>query len=150
MITLLASIIGFFTGAIPKVMEIYQDKQDKAHELAMFELQMKAMDKQHEYMVDNSALEADTAQQKEIYKTYSVGIDWIDGLNGLVRPVITLAFFALYCYIKYLQYLSLAGAPVSVIADILWSIEDQSIFASVIAFYFGKRSFDKLLEFRNR
>lgn len=150
MITIIAGLIGFFTSSFPKLLEIYQDKVDKAHELAMYELQMKAMDKQHEYMVDNAALTADTLQQTEIYKTYNTGVSWIDGFNGLVRPVLTLCFFALYCYVKYLQYISLTGAPVSVIIDILWSIEDQSIFASVISFYFGKRSFDKLLENRFR
>ena len=68
----------------------------------------------------------------------------MDALNASVRPVLAYAFFMLYSYAKYMQYQYLVTmlTPDDLI-DLLWSIEDQAIFASVIGFYFGQRAFAK-------
>lgn len=146
MMTLLASLLGFITSAIPKGMEIYQDIQDKKHEVELFKLQIDAMTISHSQRVEEIAIESDVEQNKNIYKTFYSNVKWIDGLNALIRPILALSFFSLYTYVKYTQftYIGDAGLPLSVYLDILWTVEDQSIFASVIAFYFGNRTFDKL------
>ncbi len=41
MITLLASIAGFFTAIIPDIVKIFTDHSDKKHELAMMDHQIK-------------------------------------------------------------------------------------------------------------
>ena len=37
MLSLLGSVLGFGTSFLPKVMDFFQDKQDKAHELNMMD-----------------------------------------------------------------------------------------------------------------
>jgi hypothetical protein len=65
------------------------------------------------------------------------GIRWVDALNGTVRPVIAYSFFILYALVKGMQFS--AGLP-----WLLWTEEDQAIFAGIISFYFGQRAMSKL------
>jgi len=58
-------------------------------------------------------------------------------LNGTVRPVIAYSFFALYASVKAIQFS--ANLP-----WLLWTAEDQAIFAGIISFYFGQRAMSKL------
>jgi hypothetical protein len=39
MLSLLGSLLGFGTSFLPKVMDYFQDRQDKAHEIAMLKAQ---------------------------------------------------------------------------------------------------------------
>ncbi|MGX8189530.1 hypothetical protein [Rickettsia conorii] len=73
------------------------------------------------------------------------GVSWVDALNGSVRPVLAYSFFAMYGGVKYVQYKSLKSSALLVeYLDILWSIEDQTIFVEIISFYFGQHTFSKL------
>ena len=69
----------------------------------------------------------------------------MDALNGSVRPVLAYSFFFIYTYIKFLQYnLIIISIDINDVFHILWSLEDQAIFASIISFYFGQRALSKL------
>jgi len=135
MLTILGSLIGFLSSALPAAADFFKRKQDMEHELRLFEMQIKMSEIQHQNNMEEAAIEADTSQYRELYKTYNVGITWIDGFNALIRPVLAISFFALYVFVKYLMVN--AGYPI-------WDEEDAAIFASVIAFYFGNRTFDKI------
>ncbi|WP_017208479.1 hypothetical protein [Rickettsia australis] len=59
------------------------------------------------------------------------------------------SFFAMYGGVNYVQYKSLKSSALLVeYLDILWSIEDQTIFAGIISFYFGQRTFSKLWKYK--
>ena len=40
MLSLLGSVLGFGTSFLPKVMDYFQDRQDKAHELSLADKQL--------------------------------------------------------------------------------------------------------------
>jgi hypothetical protein len=40
MMTLITTLISFLSGGLPKLLDFFQDKQDKKHELALAQLQM--------------------------------------------------------------------------------------------------------------
>ncbi|AFC74007.1 hypothetical protein [Rickettsia montanensis] len=82
------------------------------------------------------------AEQYSLYSTYKSGVSWVDALNGSVRPVLAYSFFAMYGGVQYKSFKS--SALLVEYLDILWSIEDQTIFAEIISFYFGQRTFSKL------
>lgn len=149
MITLLASIAGFMTSIIPELLKYFRDKQDKKHELNIMAKQMSYSRQGREYMLDEIKISQDLAQQIAIYKTYKTGILWVDALNGTVRPVLAYSFFGLYAIVKFIQYKSIAATAIAVeYMDIIWSIDDQAIFASIISFYFGQRTFNKIINRR--
>jgi hypothetical protein len=162
MIALFSAVIGFISSAVPDLIKLYRDAQDRAHELDILKLQMDynranlavtANDNREARVDQLKAIEiqADTAEQtllNERLKDNLTGIHWVDALAGSVRPIITYAFFALYFLVKFAQFhllldpslpwqssLTFAQAVVS-----LWTQEDIAIFSAVIAFWFGQRA----------
>jgi len=63
-------------------------------------------------------------------------------MRSTVRPIITYLFFALFFFVEGVAvYVVLRdGGDLTTIADTLWSEETQSIFAAIIAFWFGSRA----------
>lgn len=145
MITLLASLVGFISSLIPEIMKFFLDKNDKKHEIHLLEQQLK-MKKQGYTSLDEVISDNSYKEIQALYKTYQTGICWVDALNGSVRPVLAYAFFAIYTFIKYLQYKVIASSSLTLndIVNILWCVDDQAIFAGIISFYFGQRAVSKL------
>jgi hypothetical protein len=145
MITLLASLAGFISSLIPEIVKYFNDKNDKNHELRILEYQVKLKKQKFENNLDEVEVSASNAQIQALYKTYKTGVYWVDALNGSVRPVLAYSFFFIYTYIKFLQYnLIIISIDINDVFHILWSLEDQAIFASIISFYFGQRALSKL------
>lgn len=145
MITLLASLAGFISSLIPEILKYFVDKNDKKHEVQLLEYQMKLQRLSHGNRLEEIIAVGNADEVKSLYRTYKTGICWVDALNGSVRPVLAYAFFALYTYIKYLQYRVIAVAiNMSDIINILWNVDDQAVFAGIISFYFGQRAVSKL------
>ena len=148
MITIVSAILGFFSSLIPQTLKIYQDVKDKEHELKVLDIQAELQRQGRYDRLEEIAIEQDVSQQTAMYRTFYSGIGWIDGFNALVRPVITFSFFGLYVYIKYMQFGYVSEADYLTVYNVLWGVEDQALFSSIIAFYFGNRTFNKLLNNR--
>lgn len=149
MMTIIATILGFLGSIVPQGMKLYQDGKDKKHELDILKIQAQLQREGHYQRLEEVAISHDAEQQVAMYKTFFSGIKWIDALNALVRPVLTFSFFGLYVYIKYMQYSFVSTESMSIIMDIMWADEDQALFSSIVAFYFGNRTFNKLLNRRD-
>jgi hypothetical protein len=145
MVTLLGSLIGFISAAFPDLLKIWRDAADRKHELTILRLQMEQAAQGHQQRLEEINALADIAESKALYKTYYSGIKWVDALNGTVRPVLAYAFFLLYFTIKCMQFAMVdLGNPLPWHMDMLWSVEDQAIFAGIISFYFGQRAMSKV------
>ncbi|AVP87206.1 hypothetical protein phytr_2490 [Candidatus Phycorickettsia trachydisci] len=147
MITLLASITGFFSSILPEILKLLKDKNDKKHELEVFDRQIKFSKLKEKYQLDELDARADILEQTALYSTYKTGIGWLDALNGTIRPILAYSFFLMYCGIKTLQYLAIknGGGELYQYVQVLWTVDDQAIFAGIISFYFGHRTFSKFL-----
>ena len=104
MLSLVSSAIGFFASGLPKVLEFFQDRADKAHELKLAGLQTErelalaregfiAQQKVEEIRTEQIAMETDAQRQgaaldhdKAIMSRAS---SWVVNLNGIVRPAVT-------------------------------------------------------------
>ncbi len=141
MITLLASIAGFITSIIPEFFKFLMDKSDKKHELEIMDRQIELQKQTIDAKLQEIRGCVDIAETKALYTTFKSGIFWTDALNASVRPVLAYCFFLLYGAIKYLQFKSIAtvGNELEII-EILWTVDDQAIFAGIISFYFGQRA----------
>lgn len=135
MIEIISSIIGFGASFFPSLLNYFQDKRDKAHELAMLTKQeeIRAQSAKETAELNNIAIELDT-ERESIRGAHNsmkpTGVPFIDGLRGSVRPIVTYWFMALYSYSKYVAYLQ---------AQPLWTEADRAIFATIISFWFGDR-----------
>lgn len=143
MVSLIASIAGFAGSFVPEIIKLYRDRNEKKHEISLMEQRLK----QNKYSKKKSEGDKDEEERKLLYSTYNSGINWVDSLNSSVRPVLAYAFFAVYIIAKFLQYKTLGESVPSVERlNLIWSLEDQAIFAGIISFYFGQRTFGKILK----
>jgi hypothetical protein len=146
MVTIFASIVGFISSIFPDLIRMMLNKSNKSHELDVLERQLKLKKIGITTGMEDLGLQADRNESKALYATYKSGIDWIDALNGTVRPMLAYSFFFLYAASKYLQYTSLEGSDEIIKhIDIIWGDEDQAIFAGIISFYYGQRAIAKLM-----
>jgi len=171
MYTLLSTIVSFLMGGIPKILDFFQDRSDKAHELELAQLQInKELElrklgfesQERVEQIHTQQLEIETksaektalisAQQAEMQAIYAHDTSlnegtsqWMKNLRASVRPVITYGFFGLLCIIDGALIYKGLSADVSFLelAEQLWDNETQILFASIIAFHFGGRAFGK-------
>ena len=145
MVTLLGALVGFLGSAFPDILKLFRDHQDRKHELTILQMQMEQQAQGHAQRLEEIHVQADIAESKALYKTFYSGIKWVDALNGTVRPVLAYAFFLLYFTVKCMQFAMVDMAnPLPWHMDVLWSVEDQAIFAGIISFYFGQRAMAKV------
>ena len=171
MLTIFSTLVSFLMGGLPKILDFFQDKADKSHELKLAqmqterELQMAAAGyvaqqqieaiKLDEIRTQTSSDDRQAligAQQAEMQAIYAHDTSlnegtsqWMKDLRASVRPVITYGFFFLLVAIDAtLAYKGItSGVEFTVLADQLWDNETQALFASIIAFHFGGRAFGK-------
>ena len=171
MLTILSTLISFLMGGLPKLLDFFQNRQDKKHELALAQMQIErelelrkagfeAQERIEHIKSDQLATEsaANTtqvligAQQAEMQALYAHDTSlnegtstWMKNLRASVRPVITYGFFFLLVLIDVglFAYGWNKGIPFTELADMLWDSETQALFASIIAFHFGGRAFGK-------
>ncbi len=143
MITLFGSLFGFFSAMVPELLRFVRDRDDRAHEIALLKLQLEQAASGRAERLDEIRLEQSASERIALYKTYHTGVEWVDALNGTVRPVLAYAFFLLYAIVKLWQFSMVDGALPWTLHS-LWGQEDQAIFAGIISFYFGQRAFLKM------
>ena len=140
MLTLLGSLLGFGSSFLPKVMDYFQDKADKKHELEV-------MTRQAEIQLDRTAIDANIREVETIHEHDSKldGGGFINGVRASVRPVITYLFMSLFLGVEITTYYLLVQngiAPGDALVSI-WDEQIMAMWASILAFWFGGRQFKK-------
>ncbi len=171
MLTIFSTLVSFLMGGLPKILDLFQDRADKSHELKLAqiqterELQLAAagyvaqqqieairLDEIKTQTSSDEKIALVDAQKAEMNAIYAHDISlnegtsqWMKDLRASVRPVITYGFFFLLVAIdSTLAYKGITtGVEFNVLADQLWDNETQALFASIIAFHFGGRAFGK-------
>ena len=171
MLTLFSTLISFLMGGLPKILEFFQDRSDKKHELELAqmqiqrELEMRKLGFESQERVEqihteqlmletksNEKVSLIAAQQAEMQAIYAHDTalnegtsQWMKNFRASVRPAITYGFFFLLVGID--AALVWHGVNNNVgfedLADQLWDDDTQALFASIIAFHFGGRAFGK-------
>lgn len=148
MISLLGTLLGFGTSIVPEVLGYFKQNQANKQELLMLEAKAKYAEQLSTIKVAELDAQAEIEETKGLY-AHDAGIDaggFVDGLRGSVRPVITYAFFILFCTIKGVTLYSMVSTSgMDLTAGMLeiWDEETQAIFSAIIAFWFGNRAMSK-------
>jgi hypothetical protein len=150
MLTLLGSLLGFISSTFPDLLNIWKDRADRSHELAILDRQMEAQKLNHSYRLEEIHVQADISESKALYSHASQpsGVPWVEALRATVRPMITYTFFVLFATVKIAALFQLLNSGFTV-ADsliIIWDGETQALFAAVMSFWFGQRALTKLRE----
>ncbi len=140
MLSLLGSLLGFGTSFLPKVMDFFQDRADKKHELAV-------MTKAAEIQLDRTAIDANIREVETIHE-HDANLDGggvINALRASVRPVITYLFMALFIAVEVTTYMLLLDKGINPGDALLsvWNDEVMAMWSAILAFWFGGRQFRK-------
>jgi hypothetical protein len=145
MIVLLSSLLGFLSSSVPSILKIFQDRQDKAHEIAVMQLQMQAQRELGVQKLQEIQMQTEAAEMISLHNSEKQTGTWIDVLNASVRPVIAYMFFFSYVATRIFlyQYLEDSGVSFDLLVETLWDDQDMSILAGILSFYYGSRVFEK-------
>lgn len=171
MLTILSTLISFLMGGLPKLLDFFQDRNDKKHELALAAMQIERelelrkagfeaqerveqihsaqLEMETKAKSEENLVSAQVAEMNAIYKhDESLGegtSQWIKDLRAGTRSFITMGFFFLLCFVDIgmFVYGYNNGVTFPALAEKLWDSNTQALFASIVAFHFGGRAFGK-------
>lgn len=160
MMTLISTLTSFLAGGLPKLLTIFQDRQDKKHELALMAAQKEkelaliergylAQAKVEEIKLEQVSLQTAMEERTALYQhDMEIGkgaSQWVINLRASVRPVITYGMFLLLVFVDIagFVYAWRMGTDFQIMLDYMWDEDTQIIWSSVIAFWFGTQAFSK-------
>ncbi len=160
MLTLLSTALSFLMGGLPKILDFFQDKADKKHELELAAMQtereLKMMEagyaaqaKVEEIRTDQIAMQSYTQQMTALYdhdKSLNEGTStWVKNLRASVRPIVTYLFVGLLIIVDIvgLYWAISTNVPFVEAIEYVFDEQEMNILASIIAFWFGTQAFAK-------
>lgn len=149
---ILGSIFGGLFRLAPEILKFFDRKNERSHELKMFELQtdlekVKGDYRMEEKYVDYSVanLGAIQAAFNEQAETAGKSYKWVAALSALVRPIITYVLFGLYIAVKFV-FIGAAlssGDPWTAALAANWTVDDFAMLNAILMFWFVGRSIDR-------
>lgn len=147
MLVILTAIIGFLSSTLPNILRYFEMKAKFRHELELATLKLEAAIRQVDADKEvEAAKEAvrDTMAARDDEDNIPRG-HFIDIFRALIRPVVTVAFVALYLGFKIMTMMVLINNGLSLdnmeaASKIILDETTISIIMIVIGFYFGSRS----------
>ncbi len=166
MLSLLSTLGGLLISGLPKLLEYFQDKQDKKHELELAKMQSErelalaaqgfaAQARIEEIRTDQVAMQTDAqmtvAALEHDQKVLDRASTWVANYVGTVRPTVTYIFVLELVLINfYLMYWGLNEPGILVtledvvaFADIIFSEDEMAILSGTIGYWMGTRSWGK-------
>jgi hypothetical protein len=167
MLTLFSTVISFLSGGLPSILNFFQDRSDKKHEIELAQLQIQrelelkkagleieeriAHIQTEQVQIQAEVTNAQTAvQERQALYAHDIAIgqgasQWVINSRAIVRPAITFGMFALLVFVDIFgfYYAWKTGVEFTVAMDQLWDDETQIIWSSVVAFWFGTQAFGK-------
>lgn len=165
------AILGLVTGLLPELLKYLNKRADNAHEIEMFRLEMQGQELMHRDAMEQINAEADIQEDATLHapqqsfgvqildKMHESGMSpwlitpmlyiytFLDLLQAIVRPGITLAITGFYMYVKWAQYamLNTVSDPDKWYDTILklWTSDDMAVFVLVLSYWFGNRMAQK-------
>ncbi len=160
MMTILSTVLSFLMGGVPKILDIFQDKADKKHELELARMQTEremqmmaagyaAQAKVEEIRTEQVQINADMQTHMALLQHDTESAKgaslWVINARAMVRPAITYGMFLLLVFVDVFGFLYAFHRDVAfdTALNLLWDDDSQQIFASIIAFYFGGQAFKR-------
>jgi hypothetical protein len=160
MMTMVSTFLSFLAGGLPKILQIFQDRQDKKHELALVAAQKErelalaergfiAQARVEEIKLEQIQTQTAAEERQALY-SHDVEIgkgasQWMINLRASVRPVVTYIFVLELVAINIagVWYAYNTGVPFAAAMAEVFSDDEMLILSSIIAFWFGTQAFGK-------
>jgi len=158
--TMVSTFLSFLAGGLPKILEIFQDRQDKKHELALVAAQKErelalaergfiAQARVEEIKLEQIQTQTAGEERQALYQhDMEIGkgaSQWMINLRASVRPVVTYIFVLELVAINIagVWYAYNTGVPFAAAMAEVFSDDEMLILSSIIAFWFGTQAFAK-------
>jgi len=160
MMALVSTLLGFASGGLPKVLDYFQDRGDKKHELALMAANREreialakegfvAQARVEEIKTEQIAMQTQAQERVAMYKhDMKIGegaSPWAIDLRVSIRPIVTYIFVLLLVVVDIagIWYAYSTGVAFADAMNMVFSDDEMSILAAIIAFQFGGRAFNK-------
>ena len=160
MMTMVSTFLSFLAGGLPKILSIFQDRQDKKHELALVAAQKDrelalaekgflAQARVEEIKLEQIQTQTAGEERQALYQhDMEIGkgaSQWMINLRASVRPVVTYIFVLelVALNITGVWYAYTTGIPFAVAMENVFGDDEMLILSSIIAFWFGTQAFNK-------
>jgi hypothetical protein len=160
MMTMVSTFLSFLAGGLPKILQIFQDRQDKKHELALVAAQKErelalaergfvAQARVEEIKLEQIQTQTAGEERQALYQhDMEIGkgaSQWMINLRASVRPVVTYIFVLELVAINIagVWYAYNTGVPFAAAMAEVFSDDEMLILSSIIAFWFGTQAFAK-------
>lgn len=166
---MVGALIGLAGSLLPSLMKLWQDRQDKKHELEIMKLQIEREEKGHHYKMEEIALESESRAMEALYKMSEtknfqpLGYKWADIVTRLLevllyvyrsvtQPTVTYILLAYYGMTKYAQYKSavIFGSTNYEALSGIWTSFDYELLSFAITFWFGGRLFQRAGQYKEK
>jgi hypothetical protein len=152
--------MGFAAGGLPKLIDVYQDRGDKKHELAMmaanrereialaregFVAQARVEEIRTEQIEMQTQAQEKLAMWKHDMKIGEGASTWVINLRASVRPVVTYIFVALLVVVDIagIWYAYSTGVAFAEAIEVIFSDDEMAMLAAILSFWFGSQAFNK-------
>jgi hypothetical protein len=160
MLTLISTALSFLMGGLPKLMDFFQDKSDKSHELELAKMQTEremqmlkegyiAQARVEEIRTEQIAIQTAEKEREALY-AHDIAIgqgasQWVINLRASVRPMVTYLFVFLLIVVDIasIWWAWSSGAAFAESVTLIFDGDEMQILASIIAFWFGTQAFSK-------
>ena len=165
MLTLFSSLISFLMGGLPKILEFFQDRADKKHELALAAMQtereltlkkagLEAQERIEHIQTEQIQINAEVTnnqtamQERQALYAHDIALgqgasQWVTNMRAATRSVITYGMFAMFMFVEVFGFYYAWHTDVAfdVALNHLWDDETQIIWACIVSFWFGGQAF---------
>ena len=166
MLSLFSTLGGLLISMFPKLIELFQSKQDQSHELALARVQIErelqmaaagfaAQAKTEEIRTDQVSIQADAAMTQAAYlhdaKVLEKAASWVSTYVGTVRPTVTYLFVfeLMFINVGLGYYVWTHPEMIKGVDDLIrigneiFSDDEMAMLGGIIGFWFGSRGANK-------
>lgn len=153
---ILGSLLGGIFRLAPEVLKYFDKKNERQHELAMFDKQCDLEKVRGQIKLEEIGAQRDMAVDVGVMGAFKAAIDqqtemvkaaggWVASLSASVRPVMTYYLLLLYGTAKtaaiVLAYYG--GQPMLEVLKEAWSVDDMALLSGVVNYWILDRTLAK-------
>ena len=150
------SLLGGIFRLAPEVLKYFDKKNERQHELAMFDKQCDLEKVRGQIKLEEIGAQRDMAVDVGVMDAFKAAIDqqtemakaaggWVASLSASVRPVMTYYLLLLYGVAKTAAILLayFAGQPMLEVLKSAWTVDDMALLSGVVNYWILDRTLAK-------
>lgn len=166
MLSLISTLGGLLISGLPKLLDYFQDRADKSHEMALARIQNErdiqmmregfvAQQRIEEIRTEQVSMQTEAQMTEAALKHDEKVLDrastWVANYVGTVRPTVTYIFvaelvlinlsFVIYAYV-HPQMITNMDDLIK-FASVVFSDDEMAMLGGIIGFWFGSRNWQK-------